>query len=339
MQDTGASFLPDSNQLSLAADLGIGLQAEASLDSLILEIEQSLGDKSIEEQARWFVLSVLRHLNREKWLEPTASNLDMSRQYALARDCLAIDGFKKSMKVLLKNRHCVFTLLRFRASKDVKNKIMSTATNAYKIAATVLQEASTGLDSERETEKASPQALAESSLNKNLTNIAATVLPEADTGLAPERETEKASPQALAEGSLNKNLTNMAATVLPEADTGLAPEHETKKASPQALTKGSLNKNLANMAANRRAGRRGYSDAGLHSAIGSYRPEKSTSSKDRASSMSEEEFSRLETAIANSSQEPVQQEWNYRFNEDRWSLILGLAAGVGFFSLVFILFL
>ncbi len=301
MQDTDVSFLPDSNQLSLAAELGIGLQAEANLDSLISEIEQSLGDKCSEEQARWFVLSVSRHLNREKWLEPAASNLDLSRQYALARDCLAIDGFRKSMKALLKDRHCVFTLLCFRRRKDVKNKIMSTTTNAYKIAATVLQ--------------------------------------ETDTGLVPERETKKASPQALTEDSLNKNLTNIAATFLQETHAGLAPERETKKVSPQALAEDSLNKNLTNMAANRRAGRRGYSDAGLHSAVGSYRPEKSTSSKDRAPSMSEEEFSHLEAAIANNSQEPVQQEWNYRSNEDRWSLVLGLAAGIGFFSLVLILFL
>lgn len=55
--------------------------------------------------------------------------------------------------------------------------------------------------------------------------------------------------------------------------------------------------------------------------------------------MSDEEYQRLEHALASGHPEPVQRSPLYRSNEDRFSLLAGLLAGALFFALVFWLFL
>jgi len=90
---------------------------------------------------------------------------------------------------------------------------------------------------------------------------------------------------------------------------------------------------------NRRAARRGFPDT-------SYADDNSeveTESVDRASpgasemAMSEEEFAELEEELS-SSKNPAATNWTYETNEDRLSLVLGLAAG-GFCALLLWMFL
>lgn len=297
MQDAADIFLPDSNQISLAADLGILLEEGASADSVVLKIDQALSKKSVEERARWFVLSVFRHLTAAQWPEPGASKLDMPRQYSLAQDCLRVDGFKKSMTTVLKDRRYAFTLLSFGKTKNVKKNLMSSGTKAYKIAAAVLEEA----------------------------------------GLL--QKPERIDNGELVEDIKEEPATLSSATEAYESVAAVAEEDGLPEMPAEDSGETSAARTLDNTAANRRAGRRGYLAAELHSARAAHSTEEPAAKKNQVSSMSEKEFLDLEAAIENSPQKPTQQEWSYRSNEDRWSLILGLAAGVGFFSLVLILFL
>ena len=56
-------------------------------------------------------------------------------------------------------------------------------------------------------------------------------------------------------------------------------------------------------------------------------------------SMSKEEFAVLDAALSKSDAETIQQNWGDQHNEDRWSLMLGLLAGAGFFVFVALLLL
>ena len=47
-------------------------------------------------------------------------------------------------------------------------------------------------------------------------------------------------------------------------------------------------------------------------------------------SMNKEEFAVVGAALSKSDAEIIQQDWGDRYNEDCWSLMLGLLAGVGF---------
>jgi hypothetical protein len=86
----------------------------------------------------------------------------------------------------------------------------------------------------------------------------------------------------------------------------------------------------------RRAKRRGYS-------IGESMPVgdtlKVTSEENQTVSMSKEEFAGLDAALSKNDAEIIQQNWDYQQNEDRWSRLLGLLAGVGFFVFVALLLL
>ena len=63
------------------------------------------------------------------------------------------------------------------------------------------------------------------------------------------------------------------------------------------------------------------------------------SGKNKKMSMSKEEFAVLDAALGKSDAETIQQNWGDQHNEDRWSLMLGLLAGVGFFVFVALLLL
>lgn len=63
------------------------------------------------------------------------------------------------------------------------------------------------------------------------------------------------------------------------------------------------------------------------------------SSSATASAMSEEEFANLDAALSQTDTEIVQQSWDDRRGEERWSRILGILAGAGFFVFVALLFL
>ena len=55
--------------------------------------------------------------------------------------------------------------------------------------------------------------------------------------------------------------------------------------------------------------------------------------------MTEEEFADLDATLRKNDAHIVQQSWADQRNEDRWSRILGVLAGVGFFVFVALLFL
>ena len=55
--------------------------------------------------------------------------------------------------------------------------------------------------------------------------------------------------------------------------------------------------------------------------------------------MTEEEFADLDAALSKNDGKIVQQNWADQRNDDRWSRILGVLAGVGFFVFVALLFL
>lgn len=56
-------------------------------------------------------------------------------------------------------------------------------------------------------------------------------------------------------------------------------------------------------------------------------------------SINKEEFAVVGAALSKSDAEIIQQNWGDQHNEDRWSLMLGLLAGVGFFVFVALLLL
>jgi hypothetical protein len=61
------------------------------------------------------------------------------------------------------------------------------------------------------------------------------------------------------------------------------------------------------------------------------------SGENKKMSMSKEEFAVLDAALSKSDAEIIQQNWGDQHNEDRWSLMLDLLAGVGFFVFVALL--
>ncbi len=63
------------------------------------------------------------------------------------------------------------------------------------------------------------------------------------------------------------------------------------------------------------------------------------SGENKKMSMSKEEFAVLDAALSKSDAEIIQQNWGDQHNEDRWSLMLDLLAGVGFFVFVALLLL
>lgn len=260
--DASASLHP--NQIAVAAELSLDLTSLDSAEKAVEAIVVKLGKRAVEERARWFVLSVLRHLHRAKWSEPTGSGLDAARQNGLAMDCLAVEGFSTSLATVTKDARSQYRMVGFASSKKIERGVLATGTKAYKIASQVIIEA----------------------------------------GLVGEQ-------------------AERAAKKLPVATKNA----ETPPSDPKEVEK---------TVVGRRAKRRGYFEDEFMNVANSaaVRP-----NKNQAVSMSEEEFADLDAALNKSDAEIVQQNWGDQQNEDRWSRILGLLAGVGFFVFVALLFL
>jgi len=251
---TPASLHP--NQSSVA-ELG---SAEVVVDA----IESTLGKTADEERARWFVISVLRHLRKAKWATPIGSDLDDVAQKNLAKDCLAVEGFSSSLRTVTKDARSKFRIVGFASSKKIERGVLATGTKAYKIAANLL----------REMELVEEQA---------------------------KRASNKTPPK--------------------------------KKAQDRPPE---LKEEVEKTVVGRRAKRRGYLDDEIMSVENSA---EATSEEKQAVSMSKEEFADLDAALSKNDTEIIQQNWGDQQNEDRWSRILGLLAGVGFFVFVALLFL
>lgn len=108
------------------------------------------------------------------------------------------------------------------------------------------------------------------------------------------------------------------------------------KSKPEAKQRSARVKVEEKSVVGRRAKRRGYDgDERKHVTEAAAQ----VSGKNQAASMSEEEFASLDAALSQNTAEPVQQSWSDQVNEDRWSRVLGVLAGVGFFVFIALLFL
>jgi hypothetical protein len=273
---TSASLHP--NQSSLATALGLDMAKLSSVAAVVDAIESTLGKVAEEESARWFAISVLRHLRKAKWSTPRDSDLDDAGQKDLAKGCLAVDGFSASLRTVIKDSRSKFRIVGFASSKKIERGVLATGTKAYKIAVNTI--------------------------------VAA--------GLAA-RKTKPASYKT---------------TTKKKVDPQPQSKSESKSESKPEL-KDKL-KEVEKTVVGRRAKRRGYS-------IGESMPVgdtlKVTSEENQTVSMSKEEFAGLDDALSKNDAEIIQQNWDYQQNEDRWSRLLGLLAGVGFFVFVALLLL
>lgn len=110
-------------------------------------------------------------------------------------------------------------------------------------------------------------------------------------------------------------------------------------APPRAPVSGKNTSLNTSSVVSRRAARRGYFgeealdiDLRAESVIQQSVPQQS-------SAMSEEEYAELNKVLEDSENLAPQQNWHYRNNEDRFSLMLGAAAGFGVFAVVLWVFL
>jgi hypothetical protein len=140
------------NQTSVAVELGLDFANLSSAAAVVDAIESKLGKVAEEECARWFAISVLRHLRKAKWTEPSCSDLDEAKQKNLAKDCLAVEGFSSSLRAATKDARSKFRIIGFASSKKIERGVLSTGTKAYKITAKLINKA--GL-AERKSKQAS----------------------------------------------------------------------------------------------------------------------------------------------------------------------------------------
>jgi|TARA_B100000959_G_scaffold96857_1_gene102636 hypothetical protein len=129
------------DQLKLARSIGISVDRQADLGQLIREIEQELGQNTLLEQSRWFVMSVLRYCSKARWQDISQSSVSEQQQYELAASYIARDDLKRSLHTVLKEERCRFTLVGFAKARSVEKRVLSTSTKAFKQAKQLLQEA------------------------------------------------------------------------------------------------------------------------------------------------------------------------------------------------------
>lgn len=252
------------NQSSVAVELGLDVAKLSSAEAVVDSIESTLGAAAEEERARWFAISVLKHLRKAKWTTPEGSDLDAAGQKSLANECVAVEGFSSSLRTITKDARSKFRIVGFASSKKIERGVLATGTKAYKIAAKLIVEA--GLDGAQTK--------------------------QANSKPAPAKKAESLHPQ------------------LKEEDEKTV--------------------------VGRRAKRRGYFE---NESTGAAETVEATPGKNQATSMTKEEFADLDAALSKNDVEIVQQNWGDQQDEDRWSRILGLLAGVGFFVFVALLFL
>lgn len=128
------------NQRVFAESLGIAVPDFSGIEALVVQIEANLGQNTMLEQSRWFVMSVLCHSNRCAWLSIDESEIDTEKQYEIAGSYISTDDFKQSLRTVLKEDRCKFTLLRFAKSRNLEKRTLSTTTKAFKHAQSLLKE-------------------------------------------------------------------------------------------------------------------------------------------------------------------------------------------------------
>lgn len=254
MQSEKSGSPASDNQLKLASELGIDCDATVGTATLVRSIERELGQDTLLELTRWFVMSVLRHLERAAWKEPAASTVQEDHQYSLAATYLAVDEFKKSLRTVLKDSRCKFTLTDFAKTRNLDRRILSYKTKAFERAKRLLLQAGWA----------------------------------GQISQATEIETASKAESSVADKSV----------------------------------------------VNRRAMRRGYLESEPRGSASSEDVKHKRQDRIKANGMSEAEYRKLEQALMRKQPQPIQHNWNYRSNEERMSLIMGLLSGFGVVALV-----
>lgn len=140
MQELDSEIIISNNQRAFATALDIEVSDYSSVESLVEQIENKLGQNTLLELARWFVMSVLCHSNRAPWQTLDDSGIASEKQYEIARLYIEKDEFKQSLRTVLKEDRCKFTLLRFAKSRNLEKRVLSTTTKAFKHAQGILKE-------------------------------------------------------------------------------------------------------------------------------------------------------------------------------------------------------
>lgn len=121
------------------------------------------------ELARWFLMSVLRHLQDAQWQDPDASGLEREQQERLVQRFMAEAATRKSLLAVLRDERLRWRLLRFARSRNPARGIVSESTVAFSRAKQLLAEAglldtpgrSTAASAEQADSPASPLSVQE----------------------------------------------------------------------------------------------------------------------------------------------------------------------------------
>ena len=138
MQSENPTSELSADQIDLGAKLG--LDPNTAETEFVPKIEKVLGQNTLLEQARYFLLSILCHANRSEWSSLDDCTLPMEQQLELARQYIDGDEFKQSLRTVLKDDRFKFTLLHFAKARNVSTRTLSLTTKAYKHGVEVLKQ-------------------------------------------------------------------------------------------------------------------------------------------------------------------------------------------------------
>lgn len=128
-----------SFQIEFARSLGLEPANDEAGPAFVQRLEQHLGQESMLQLARWFLMSVLQHLQGSAWQSIHVAGIDESQQYALAREFVARDEFKQSLLVVLKDPRFRFTLVSFAKTRNPEKRVLSSTTKAFRHGKEILQ--------------------------------------------------------------------------------------------------------------------------------------------------------------------------------------------------------
>ncbi len=126
-----------ADQLNLGKRLG--LDSTVAEADYVPKIESLLGQNTLLEQARYFLMSILCHANRNEWASLEDCRLPEDQQVELARKYIDGDEFKQSLRTVLKDDRFKFTLLGFAKARNLSTRTLSLTTKAYKHGVTLLK--------------------------------------------------------------------------------------------------------------------------------------------------------------------------------------------------------
>jgi hypothetical protein len=133
--------LPDANQLHLLHSLGVDAPETATASKVADLIENYLGGEASLEQVRWYLLSVLRHINQANWQDPEDCKLSDEVQRQLSARLLAVPGARKSLEQVLRNKNARYRLLTFADRSNAATLTMSRGTRLFQHASKLINDA------------------------------------------------------------------------------------------------------------------------------------------------------------------------------------------------------